>query len=149
MAVAEDRFFETRAAQLAIVHLTRHSDVHVTQEPQDYGVDLLVSLLEDGRNVGRLLAVQVKAVSSKDRISSKSTDQEFWRQEAAFHTFRLPLCLFVFNMENDQGYYRWVRQPDSSLENRRLVSGENGEFKALNKEALNKILDSVRAWYDF
>lgn len=148
MAIAEDRFFETRATQLAIVHLTRRADVQVTREVRDdYNkvIDLLVSLLEDGHNVGCLLAVEVKAAMSEKEIQGS---QKQWGQDNALNSYRLPLCLFVFSMDNDRGFWQWVRKPNmDGDEKRSLVSNDDRGFKPLTNEALDEILSSIRAWY--
>lgn len=147
MAIAEDRFFETRAVQLAIVHLTRRPDVRVTQEPHEDGVDLLVSLLKNGKNVGRLLAVEVKAATSETMIPGAYGKD--WRPDAILNSYYFPLCLFVFSMDHDRGYWRWVRKPELHAPGRRhLVSVEDGPLEPLTDAAMNRMLDAVRDWYD-
>jgi hypothetical protein len=147
MAVAEDRFFEMRAKQLAIVYLTRRSDVKVTQELQSSGgPDLTVSLQEDGRDVGRLLAIEVKAVASGKQVSTLLLGDA---QVKAYSSYRFPICLFTFTMDDDQGYWRWIRRPVSNdSENRRLITEQNTALHLLTTEAMAALFDDVRAWYD-
>lgn len=152
MTITENRLSDHalstfRAVQLAIVHLTRRDDVAVIQEPQDYGVDLLVSLQEDGRNVGRLLAVQVKAVRSTMSLSRVGHDSG--PADASFSAFRFPLCLFVFSMEDDQGYWRWLRRPVSDASaNRRLTTEQDETLHRLTDQTIDQILNAIRDWYD-
>lgn len=149
MAIAQDRFFETRATQLAIVHLTRRRDIQVIQEPYmgNVRLDLLVSLLEDGRDVNRLLAVEVKAVSSKSVLERGG--QKVRRQRPDLASLDLPVCLFIFSMEDDQGYWQWLRKPDNDCPDTRcLHSVQSHALKPLTSDAISQVLDTVRHWYD-
>lgn len=152
MAVALEHLLETRAVQLAVVHLTRRRDVSVTQEPREtrelrtMRTDLLVSLLEEGQDVGQFLAVEVKAAASDEDVLKAS--RKLSRQGRSVTYFPFPICLFVFSMETDQGYWRWVRQPELNPEDKsHLFSVTDVKLSLLTKEALNQILASVREWY--
>ena len=154
MAVALDHFLETRAIQLAVVHLTRRSDVQVTQEarvqmPQESRVryaDLMVSLLENGQDVGQLLAVEVKAAATDNDILKAS--RSFDKQSSFVSYFPFPMCLFVFSMETDKGVWRWVRRPQpDALDKSHLWSVSDDKLSPLTNEAMSQMLNTVRDWY--
>jgi len=148
MAIALDDFLEIRAAQLAVVHLTRRADIAVSQETSshDARADLLVSLLNSGREVGQLLAVEVKAVPW-DREAADASHQ-FSQHSHRVSRFPFPMVLFVFSMETDQGFWRWIRQPGADSEDaHRLLTVTDETLIVLTDASMDRMLDSVREWY--
>ncbi|MCB9077447.1 MAG: hypothetical protein H6631_07640 [Anaerolineaceae bacterium] len=60
-----------------------------------------------------------------------------------------PLCLFAFAMENDEGYYRWLKEPQFSSDGQpKLALNKVSEFKKLTKAELNHIVSQVNLWYE-
>jgi len=61
----------------------------------------------------------------------------------------LPLCLFVFTMRDDRGYYGWLKEPtvtDPRLPVLRRV--DEVRWGELDRDGLADIIASVNAWYD-
>ena len=148
MAIAQDRLFETRANQLAIVHLTRRRDISILQEPYVDAVrlDLLVSLLENGQDVKQYLAVEVKALSSQ--MQAEWVSQQVQRQRPELASLDLPLCLFLFSMEDDQGYWQWLREPDNDCpDSHCLRTVKSRTVEPLTDAAISQALETVRRWY--
>lgn len=144
-----DRFIGERAENLAIVHLTRRSDLLVGRtSTRGEGLDLLVTIRKDGAATGRLLGVQVKGraeATGRGKVPRvRLTPAEARRvQGVAF-----PVCAFLFTMEEDDGYYRWVREPVVGSNRQPGLTAADAGWAPLTDEALGRIVSAVDAWYD-
>jgi hypothetical protein len=50
-------------------------------------------------------------------------------------------------MENDKGYYKWIKYPvDES--NQLLRSREQDRWHSLDEHEIGQIVDDVNSWYD-
>jgi len=152
MRVTESWLIGQRAIQLAIVYFSRRNDLLITQPPEfDYGVDLLISVTQHGQPTGRLFGVQIKA-SRHLQIKSVSLDKNEYKIKVAtpevLKDLPFPLCVVVFNMENDDGYYRWVLEPIVRPDNTYLSVNTRDIFKKLTKEELDIIVEQVNQWYE-
>lgn len=61
-------------------------------------------------------------------------------------TCGVPVCLFIYFMDINQGYYSWLREPaqDGAL---RLEDNKSSVFHLLNKGAVDAIVSQVQQWY--
>ncbi len=154
MAKSEFWYLAERAEQLAIVRLSRRDDLVINKRSgADYGVDLLVSLTIDAEYTGRVFGVVVKALKSYQQtpsISPAGAEVRFDQRELKIpDDLPFPLCLFVFVMEDDAGYYRWIKRPAYGLDSRSLLLMDRASsFKRLNNEAVDLIVSEVSAWYE-
>lgn len=145
----ENRFLETRAAQLAAVVLTRHRHVSVEIEPggNGRGLDLLVSLLDGEQETDWLLGIEVQAV--RPQTQPRTKEQALRQTSRLRHPVpthcRFPVCLFVFTMDDDRGYWRWIQQPGPHGPG--LTLTEDTALQPLTDEAVAGLLTAVRDWY--
>jgi hypothetical protein len=152
MKIAEG-LLEERAEQLAVVHLTRRDDLVVVPAHADYGIDLLVHIAKAGTRTGRIFGVQIAARNAVKFVHNGASEGQkvsiSLPFSPAFSDLPFPLCLFVFSMENDEGYYRWILEPMIEADARpRLVLNEQNFFRKLTKIALDNIVQSVNTWYE-
>ena len=144
-------FMGRRAELLAFVHLTRRDDVAVDRPAAaDFGVDYLVSLAGQGTPPGRIFGVQAKALDGcvahpgdLDRAPALRLKRQ--HPPAA----PLPLCLFVFTMNDDRGFYGWLKEPVVGADGAavlRLV--DSIRWKELDDGGLGEIVAAVNDWYD-
>jgi hypothetical protein len=150
--VAESWLIAQRAIQLAIVYFSRRNDLLITQPHEcDYGVDLLISVTQHGQLTGRLFGVQIKA-SRHLQIKPISGDKNEYKIKVAIpevlKDLPFPLCMVAFNMENDDGYYRWILEPIVGPDNVNLSTNIRDVFKKLTKEELDIIVEQVNQWYE-
>jgi hypothetical protein len=139
-----DPIAQERAIQLAIVYLTRRDDLHVVRSQDECQPHLMVSLLEEGLPTGKYLGVVAKAIPYDDSQAIERT-----LRQANFDTFReapFPICLFVFAMETDNGYWKWLRKPIETPPG--LMFAYEAEWTPLNNTTLNNLLVSVKQWYE-
>ena len=146
-------YIEQRAEQLAFVYLSRRDDLVITKQPDDYGLDFLVSIVENGKYTGRVFGVQIKARLSLEPIqpgiSLANGFKLNFHESELLEDIPFPLCLFVFAMENDVGYYRWLKEPKFDSKGKpELVLNSVREFKELTEVELNTIVSQVKLWYE-
>jgi hypothetical protein len=143
------QFMAERANLLAFIYLTRREDVVVDRlASADSGVDYLVTLTLGGVPTGRMFGVQVKAqegsVTSPRDLHSPG---DLSSRDVA--DVPLPLCLFVFTMSDDRGYYGWLKEPVVASPRApvlRLV--DEVRWDDLDNDSLARIVGSVNAWYE-
>src|SRR5438132_382010 len=141
MQKSEAWYLEERAEQLAIVYLSRRDDLVITKQRagSDDGIDLLVNLLKTGTNTGRVFGVEVKALRSNRQIQPASKREAVRINLSKVRVPRdipFPLCLFVFIMETDEGYYRWVKKPVYGLSRKpQLLLNDENTFRKLSTES--------------
>ncbi|HET7229861.1 MAG TPA: DUF4365 domain-containing protein [Longimicrobium sp.] len=142
-------FFEWRAGQLAIVHLTRRDDVVVKRVVTPSGAaDFLVEAVHDGASTGRVFGVRVRglehAVQAPDEVSGRVGELPLGELSDA----PMPYCVFVFTNDDERGYFRWVREPAAVLGSPRLKTVRHPRWRALDENGMAEIVAAVNAWYD-
>ncbi|MBD2489753.1 DUF4365 domain-containing protein [Aulosira sp. FACHB-615] len=136
-------FIAERAEYLAVMYLTRSNDLVIERmKSADYGFDILVTILRDNLPTGRVFGVEVKAQDTAIRnlkdfslsITQKTTEY--------LHNVPFPLFLFLFTMEDDKGYYKWLNH---------VIADSNQvslQWHSLDENGIRQIVDDVNAWYD-
>jgi hypothetical protein len=153
MVKTEPWYLTERAEQLAIVYLSRRDELVISRQRRaDYGVDFLVSLTEAGAYTGRVFGVQVKALTAYQQAEHVAAARDEitvdLQGEAIPAELPFPFCLFVFVMEDDAGYYTWIKKPAYGFDNRpRLILSSPKSLKRLDNEAIAQIVKEVAQWY--
>jgi hypothetical protein len=150
MTKLETDYLDERARQLAYVVLTRRDDL-VVAPAEDPGLDYVVHTRKKNRQTERTFGVKVKARQALGRVPRTAVgDWSFpFRYPTLAQDPGTPLCLFVFVMESDTGYYRWLKQPVITEEGKpELHLNLDGGFKKLDNVALEAIIAQVNEWYD-
>lgn len=144
-----------RAEQLAFVYLSRREDVMITEQSQssDYGVDYLVTLINNGEYTGRMFGVEVKALKSTTQVQRIAPDgseaQINIKNVFVPKDIPFPLCLFVFIMETDEGYFRWLKKPVYDGQSHPLLRlNQSKLFRRLSSKTLDDVIIEVNNWYD-
>jgi hypothetical protein len=153
-------FLAERAENLAIVHLTRRDDLIVKRWSQpgagDSSLDLLVTLTVKGRDTGRVFGVTAKGVDSYRRIKRVSSGADEIRFDPKDmltpEDVPFPVCLFVFVMEDDAGYYKWIVKPDYGRDHKSVLRLNRTDLlKRLCRESsasIDEIVEQVNGWYE-
>jgi hypothetical protein len=164
--------FAFRAEALAKLHLTRGRDLDILtlpESPSRVPYDLLVRVngagtldtpefgiaiegidqpLESNRWRSPLLR---RFAQTRNRDAVRTTDQN------------LPICLFVFNIDTEEGLYLWLREPhveqngharaylSTSLPeangNGQTAAFSSARFEKLDNAAIDRIVAAVVEWY--
>lgn len=149
MSKAAPWYLAQRAEALALVYLTRRDDLIVRQQTQgDTGIDYIIEIVSDGRSTGRIFGLQLKARTTALQGSalhkSIGITYEQWMVELPF-----PLCLFVFIMETNEGYYKWLSEPVVTDDQKpKLRLNAQGSLEKLSDDQLEHIVNRVNKWYD-
>jgi hypothetical protein len=150
MTKTEAWYVSQRAEALAMMYLTRRDDLVVTHPSLDYGIDLVVQLLENGTVSGRMFGVQIKAAHSSDGIHKRlktALSDLVAKQGSLFKDVPFPVCLFFFALDRDVGYCAWVVEPAGEAGALRVARSHGREFRELNDESIEEIVADVRQWY--
>lgn len=152
MRKVDPEFVGQRAEQLARMYLTRRKDIEIVNAPEDLGYDLLVSLLQNGENVGRHLAVQVKAAISGKSLKKREDAVQSESVIATMSHVRdlpFPVCLFFFTMDDDSAYWKWIREPLFEEPGRSKLSlNLSSTLRHLTDDELDRIMTDARKWYE-
>jgi hypothetical protein len=147
MSAPEPSVVTGRAEALATLALTRRNDLEVTGERFRRSSFLLVTILREGKVTGRQFGVELSA--RFDGTRRPRVDRAALRRERErYREMPLPLCAFLFDIWNDDGYFRWIVEPKTDETAARLEVGSRLGFQPLTDAALDEIVEQVNAWYD-
>ncbi len=170
MATVEPWYIGERAEALATMYLTRRQDLEVSSvSPRSRytGSDIQIRLKSKSGGAPITFIVKVKGVfRSSPRLglpSSRMFPVRYAVQE--LEDRGLPVCIFLFTVDDERGYYRWLYEPVVSDQQQAVlrleqnfasISPEDQErqqvvilskFEELNDEAIAKVVHQVMQWY--
>lgn len=154
MEATKTWYIKERAEQLALVYLSRRDDLVITKSAgSDYGLDFLVSIGRENEYTGRMFGIRVSSRLSLKPVYQRALDVYKMNIKlnkiSGFKDIPFPLCLFVFAMENDEGYYRWIKKPVTDPEGTpKLLFHKANIFKKLTRKEFDNIVAQVNLWYD-
>ena len=149
--IDQNWFIEERSRNLAVMHLTRRSDLNIREEPhEDWGLDFIVEIVKDESASLRIFGIEVKGAASAvtDDQANKiltPTMQQFRELD----NFYFPVCVFFFTMADNQGRYAWVAEPVVTDDGKpKLERRDEAATAILDNEALKCLIDRVDRWYE-
>jgi hypothetical protein len=149
MPKTADPYVKQMADALALVLLTQHSEVSVSPFDTDSRVDFLVKVARRNRFARRTFGVIVKGtvalIESEQQANEKLNAMEKeWKDGGV----SMPVCLFLFSMKNNHGFYAWKLEPVIDHDRPRLVAHATFHSRELDTEAMNEIVDAVERWHE-
>ena len=120
MPTASQSLVEKRAGAMAVVLLTQRRDLRLSNAHDGRGVDFVVEILNRGKLSGRLFAVQVKGLTKHAQLQNLRLSHAL----ARVRDLPFPVCIFAFNVANDDAYYCWLKEPALGVPSRRLRNGK-------------------------
>jgi hypothetical protein len=147
MSVDRNWFIHERSEALATLLLTSRSDLIVEgNRKQDDGVDFYVAIKEAENPVStRLFVVQVKGTLSTDPDDWTENVKQLFKSGGS--PLYLPVCVFVVNVRQNDMAYAWIAEPEVKSNAGSLNFFEHPDFHELNSQALDQIVNQVKAWY--
>ena len=138
-------FIDERAENLAIVYLTRRPDLSIQRMEANRGLDLFVEILENEKPSGQVFGIQLKATAA---CSPADMPTDLLKDNSLKYAQNLPfpVCLFLFEMEHDRGFYTWLKAP-VSREQSEEQNQDLEEWRSLTPDSLNTLIRQVTAWY--
>jgi hypothetical protein len=147
----QEWFVAERSRALAMMHLTRRDDLVITAG-RGAGLEYLVAVT--ARQEPREPSVRQFGVflrGSKEATTEARLAQVLRLTLARFRRvgpFPYPVCLFYFTMDDDQGYFTWVAEPEVTGNGPRLLMHGEAHCHKLDRKTLDEIVDRVDRWYD-
>ncbi len=146
----QTRLIAERVRALAIILLTRREDVSIRELTEDFGLDLIATIVHEDRSGLRQFGVKLGGVWGK--VTAEHADavlRPTMRKMLRYGPFPYPVTLFFYTMENDEGWYTWASEPivssDGAFE---LRSHGEASCCPLNDEAIDEMIGRVDDWYD-
>jgi hypothetical protein len=147
---SQKRFIVDRVQALAVVYLTLHGNLIVTEEPRDIGVDLWGALDLENKDGHRKFGVELRGVWTA--VSADHAYEVLYpaiRRLNRYGPFAFPVVLFFFTMENNEGLYTWAAEPVvSATGGFEIVQHCDARCRPLNSDAIGEIVDAVDRWHD-
>lgn len=145
----EPWYLEQRTKNLAIMYLTRRQDLTVTYQDSKHGLDLIVAIGQNGDYTGRIFGVKLQAASTSNE-ATRGVSKTWWHKaQALFEDTPFPIIVTIFTMEDDQGYYGWLKEPQLDENgNVRLSLTPDYTLSKLVDSDLDAIVAKVNNWYD-
>jgi hypothetical protein len=96
--------------------------------------------------------VQIKATDSAERLPKKIGDltRDLMRGQHSFYRdVPFPVCLFLFAVDTGEASYAWLVEPvcGESAE-LQVIANAGHTFSGLNDAAVDRIVETVRRWYE-
>ena len=127
-------FDKWRAEKLGYVYFSRLSEL-IINEPNLPLFNYLIDIGENHKQTGRLFGVEVIPYNEKQ---NGSVTKEY-------KNITFPALLVMFDNNNDQGYYKWIKKP---AKNGQLVLNTvQNSIEELNNRSLREIVTEVKDWY--
>jgi hypothetical protein len=169
MAAAEPWFVAERAEALAVVYLARRQDVEVlpvSPAANHPGYDLLVRLRRGDAATQPSFGIVVKGTRSQRHVGRGPRPMSFpiayTARELAPNT--IPICLFVFTVADELGYYRWLQQPQINNQGQATLHYNlpaadqqrdqpdrfiiNTAVAPLDNQVIEQLVAQVSQWYE-
>ncbi len=142
-------YITKRAEQLAIMVMTRYSEVNIIHnDTPDKGLDLLVS---SSQTTGRIFGIVVKGTLDLQTFirPDSSLPLNFSEQlRSRVGEYPFPVGIFVFDMITDRGRFGWIVEPVvNSSRNPELVKPTPIYTRPITNDEIQRVLDEVNAWY--
>ncbi|MHC5537939.1 hypothetical protein ACYOEI_06875 [Singulisphaera rosea] len=142
-------YLNQRLEALAIIHLTRRKDLVVTKSDLDIGVDLFVYINQSREPSRRVFGVMIEgttdAIADQEEATARLNLLKIQQKGAQV---MMPVCVFLFSMQDDQGYYDWQAEPLFEDGRVQLPLKTTFEARELTPHAMDRIIDAVNRWYD-
>jgi hypothetical protein len=139
---------EKRAIDMVARDLSRMNSIAIEKEPRALSpFDIMVRVSEELDESHYILAAEVKASDSEGLSKKRFTFSPSLR--GAIFASKIPVCLFVANVEDDSIYSCWLKEPvwklgKWTLENRQL---HGMSLEKSTKASLIVIIETVRKFY--
>ncbi len=138
-----------RARALATIILTRRSDLTIVDTKKDTGLDFHVYIDREDKPMRLTFGILLRGVSSPVTAEhAKKILGPTLGQFQGMRKFTYPVCLFLFTMRDEDGYFSWLAEPVVTGGAPKLVHHDKVDCVELSDELLSQVVDQIVAWYD-
>ena len=147
---ADPWFLSERAEHLAVVLLTRISNLRIEKRAIDEGVDFLVTI-KGGRAPGRMFGVEVKATQAMSRlvdVNHRLRPQFAAKLRRQSRDYPFPIGVLVFDVSTGTGRFGWVLSPSVNAAGHAALAKQYGiPTIPANEDSIRKAVKDVAVWY--
>lgn len=143
------KFRHRRADLMAFLRLTDRPDMVVDRLASRVpGNHFTATLLENHRRpTEKSFRVVFKGIGGiVDQPHDLQTRLKREIEQTKLPSEPIPVCLFVFTMGDDRGYYAWLKQPLAGAPVRTVPPAELS-WSVLDENGMADIVSAVNAWY--
>ena len=142
-------FKDLRLPSLAIMHLTRRTDLRVQQEVRMGGKVLMVEIVDAEGPAWKRFGVYLQGTISPATVEHANTvlNISVRRFFDDYGEPTLPFCLFYFTVAQGQGFVTWLAEPLVKGESSRLIYHKKADCVVLDQEALDRLVDQVNGYF--
>lgn len=150
---AQPWYLAERAEGLGVIYLTEDARVEVSRSPDTLsGLDIVATLRENGHLGGRIFGVEIMAGRSRE-AGHDNPRPTAWpvpsSRESFFRDIPFPVCFFYFTVDDDQGLWGWIKQPEANADTGpRLTFSSRVLLSPLTAQEVTKIVSEVDRWYN-
>ena len=146
----ERAFISERVRDLAVMYLTRRSDLEVKcQENGDKWVDCIVEITGKDKPSRRMFGVELRGTMSPvtDDHANKVLlpSMQSMRRRG---DFPFPVYLLYFTMKDNGGRFTWIAEPVIKDGKPALQYHEKADTKKFDRRTLDEIVDKINRWFD-
>jgi hypothetical protein len=147
----EQWFISERSRWLALMHLSRRKDLGIKEvKDQGTGLTFMLSIpkaneLPSVRQFGLVLSGTVEPVTEQQ---VNGLLQPTMTSFLSAGPFPYPVGLLHFTMQDDQGYFTWLAEPDVTDAGPRLLLHSEPHCRKFDRDLLDTIVRAVDQWYD-
>lgn len=152
-------YLAERAEGLGMIYLTEDPRVDVKRLQDTFpGLDFVAALRENGRPGARIFGVKLQAARAHvpgydGEPGHDNPKPSAWavpaRQELFFRDIPFPVCVFCFTVDDDQGFWGWVKQPSAETDiGPRLIFNPLVLLSPLTAPEVTKLVSEVDRWYN-
>ncbi|MBP0017171.1 MAG: hypothetical protein J7647_06375 [Cyanobacteria bacterium SBLK] len=98
------------------------------------------------RSQSTIIGIDVQAADKAIANFSDLPQLPIRETEPYYQNLPFPACVFFFTMDDDLGYYKWLKYPLSDARKRDELEGDR--WHSLDNNALAQIVEAIAIWYD-
>jgi hypothetical protein len=142
-------WFVEKRARAFVYSLLAERNLSIRDETQqDLGVDLLIDLRKDGRELGRYLAVQLMGFGEFPSVSDLNKKIARQIPQKVREELVLPFAVFVVQVKGLAAVYAWINEPFVEDGSAVLRPPLEYEWAKLDDKAIDGILKQVDQFWD-
>jgi hypothetical protein len=146
---SKEQFRADQVRALATIALTRRSDLTIVDTKRDTGIDFHVFIEREDNPMRLVFGILLRGVAAP--VTADTANKVLGPTLGQFRgmrKFTYPVCLFVFTLREEQGFFCWLAEPVLNGGAPKLVHHETASCVPLTNELLGQVVEQIVAWYD-
>jgi hypothetical protein len=138
-----------RSRALATIILTRRSDLTIVDTKKDTGLDFHVYIDREDKPMRLSFGILLRGVPSP--VTPEQANKILGPTMGQFRgmrKFTYPVCLFLFTMRDEEGFFSWLAEPVVTGGAPKLVHHDQVNCVELTDDLLSQVVEQVVGWYD-